>query len=335
MKHPKTRKRPLASLSLDLDNAWSYLKIHGDPEWQDLPSYLDQVVPRFLDLLKQLNLTITVFVVGQDAALEKNWQAIRAIAAAGHEIGNHSFHHESWLHLYSEEQIEAEIELAERHIHQVTGQLPRGFRGPGYSFSPTVLKVLAKRGYHYDASTFPTFLGPLARAYYFMTTRLSKAEREKRKALFGKFSDGFQSLKPYRWQLDHHQLVELPVTTMPIFKVPIHFSYLLYLGSFSPSLALLYFWIALRLCRLTGTQPSLLLHPLDFLSAEDAPQLSFFPAMNLPTYKKLRLLEKTLKILSRQFTVVPVGQHAEWVANTGRLPQVVPKSQKSQVAIGS
>ena len=37
-----------ASLSLDLDNLWSYLKVHGDPSWEGFPSYLDLVVPRVL-----------------------------------------------------------------------------------------------------------------------------------------------------------------------------------------------------------------------------------------------------------------------------------------------
>ena len=232
-------RKPICSLSLDLDNQWSYMKIHGDQGWEEFPSYLDLVIPRALDFLQKRHLTITFFVVGQDAALPKNQAAIRSLAAAGHEIGNHSFHHESWLHLYSEAEIEQEIEQAELAIRRATGYQPTGFRGPGYSFSPSVLRVLARRGYHYDASTFPTFLGPLARAYYFMTSNLSKAERQKRKALFGGFKDGFQPLKPYQWSLGTDQLIEMPVTTLPIFKVPIHFSYLLYLSVYSPTLALL------------------------------------------------------------------------------------------------
>ena len=47
----RTRK-PIASLSLDLDNKWSYMKTHGDPGWESLPSYLPVVVPRFLRLLE-------------------------------------------------------------------------------------------------------------------------------------------------------------------------------------------------------------------------------------------------------------------------------------------
>ncbi len=158
---------PSASLSLDLDNQWSYMKTHGDPGWETFPSYLDIVVPRFLDVVAELNLKMTVFVVGQDAAIDSNHTALRSIHTAGHEIGNHSFHHEPWLHLYTPEQVDAEIARAEHAIEQATGQRPIGFRGPGFSLSPTVLSVLATRGYQYDCSVFPTFLGPLARAYYF------------------------------------------------------------------------------------------------------------------------------------------------------------------------
>jgi len=75
-----TTSKPLASLSLDLDNKWSYLKTRGDRAWQSLPSYLDLVVPRVLELLKTLDLTITVFVVGQDAALAVHREPLAAIA---------------------------------------------------------------------------------------------------------------------------------------------------------------------------------------------------------------------------------------------------------------
>src|SRR3989449_7180685 len=197
-----TTGKPIASLSLDLDNKWSYLKTHGGPGWERLPSYLDLVVPRVLDFLKARNLTITVFVVGQDAAVAKNRELLRAIADSGHEIGNHSFHHEPWLHLYSAREIDAEIHNAEEHIECATGRRPRGFRGPGFSLSPDTLRVLSRRGYHYDASTFPTFLGPLARAYYLWNTRgLSRQEREKRNKLFGSASEGFRPVRPYFWEL--------------------------------------------------------------------------------------------------------------------------------------
>jgi hypothetical protein len=322
-----------ASLSLDLDNQWSYMKTHGDAGWETFPSYLDVVVPRALKFLEERNLKITFFIVGQDAALEKNREALGQIAAAGHEIGNHSFHHEPWLHLYPETEIEAELAQAEEAIEGVTGQRPVGFRGPGFIFSNEILRVLLKRGYEYDASTFPTYLGPLARAYYFMTTKLTPEEKEERRELFGKMSEGLRPVKPYRWQMDEQALLEIPVTTMPLFKVPIHVSYILYLGVFAPKLAVRYFQAAMKLCRLTKTEPSLLLHPLDFLGADDTSDLSFFPAMRIESAKKLEVVGEVLRLLSENFTVLNLQQYARTVAASSRnLPSVKPNFSSPRIS---
>ncbi len=307
--------KPIASLSLDLDNKWSYMKTHGDAGWESFPSYLDTVVPRTLQFLKERDLKITFFIVGQDAAREENYDAIRQISEANHEIGNHSFNHEPWLHLYSKPELETEFARTEEAIAKITNQRLIGFRGPGYSLSPTVLEVLAERDYQYDCSTLPTYIAPLARAYYFFKSpEMSDEEREKRKKLFGKFSDGFQSLKPYRWQIGEKSLVEIPVTTLPLFKTPIHASYVIYLSTFSKALARAYWKTAIEMCRMSGTQLSLLLHPLDFLSGEDAPELKFFPAMNLPVEEKLEFVSEILEAFTGKFEVVNMREHAGVVA---------------------
>lgn len=306
--------KPLASLSLDLDNKWSYMKTHGDAGWEKLPSYLDVVVPRVLDILKKRNLEITFFVVGQDAALDSNHAVLRSIAAGGHEIGNHSFHHEPWLHLYSRAQLEEELTRAEEAIENVTGVRPVGFRGPGFSLSGDVIDVLTRRGYLYDASTFPTFMGPLARAYYFMKSRLNEQQHEERKTLFGSLRDGLRPLNAYRWNCAAGTLLEIPVTTMPGSRLPIHVSYLIYLATFSPTAALAYFHTAMTLCRMTRTEPSLLLHPLDFLGGDDESDLSFFPAMNLRSPRKLAFVERVLDIYCDKFQVVSMRRHAGHVS---------------------
>ncbi len=318
--------RPIASLSLDMDNQWSYMKTHGEAGWESFPSYLDIFVPRVLDFLQQRDLKITFFIVGQDAALPQHHDLLRAITAAGHEVGNHSFHHEPWLHLYSEEQIEEELTRAEEHIVAATGQRPRGFRGPGYSFSNAVLRVLERRGYAYDASTFPTYLGPLARMYYFMTAKLTPEEKQERKKLFGTMREGLRPLRAYRWQLDgstNAGLLEIPVTTMPIFKVPIHFSYLLYMSLYSPTLAMFYFRMALQLCRWSGVQPSLLIHPLDFLGGDDVQELAFFPAMRMSGAEKMAIMDRALRLVSAQFRSVTMGEHAAQLEKSAQmLPQL-------------
>ncbi len=302
--------KPIASLSLDLDNKWSYLKTHGDPGWDQYPTYLDLVVPRFLQTLHARDLSMTVFVVGQDAAREENFEALASISAAGHEIGNHSFNHEPWLHLYSEQELVKELATTEEHLERVTGQCPTGFRGPGFSFTQQLLQILVRREYKYDCSTFPTFLGPLARLYYFMSTKLDEDQREERKELFGRFSEGFRPLRPFPWKFAEGELTEIPVTTMPIFKTPIHASYILYLAQFSMLTAKLYWHMAMAMCRMTGIAPSLLLHPLDFMGCDDDSDLNFFPAMGQPAEPKIELVAWMIDQMSKHYDVRPMKDHA-------------------------
>ena len=318
--------KPIASLALDLDNKWSYMKTHGDPGWERFPSYLDVLVPRILNLLKDLKLRITFFIVGQDAALDRNRDLLRCISAAGHEIANHSFHHEPWMHLYSKEKVKTEIALAEEHIERATGQRPLGFRGPGYSFSKLVLQELVRRGYHYDASTFPNLLAPLIRACYLQTAQLTAEQRRQRLALGGTLRAALLPIRPYRWQMNEGQIIEIPVTTLPFFRIPIQVSYLMCLRVFSPTLALRYFNLALRLCRLTVVQPSLLLHPTDFLGCDDVQDLSFLPGMSLPSAKKMEFVAEILRRFSSSFTILTLQQYAFQVSQMSTLANVEPTS---------
>jgi peptidoglycan/xylan/chitin deacetylase (PgdA/CDA1 family) len=306
-----SRPLPLASVSLDLDNLWSYLKTHGDPEWAARPSYLAEFVPLVLDLLQGLDTRITFFVVGIDAEQPHHASALRAITAHGHEVGNHSFEHEPWLHEYTVPQLRAEIERAETAIETATGQRPLGFRGPGYSWSPALLELLAERGYLFDASTLPTYLGPVARAYYLRTSSLGAAERATRARLFGTLRDGRLPLRPYRWRLPSgRSLLEMPVTTVPGIKVPFHLSYLLYLSRYSERAALAYLRTALSLCRAVRLSPSFLLHPLDLLGGDRVRELSFFPGMDLTSAYKARFFTRVVHTLQQHFTLVPMSLHA-------------------------
>jgi hypothetical protein len=314
--------KPLASLSLDADNQWSYAMIHGDPGWESAPSYLGRMGPRVLELLSARDLFITFFLIGRDVATDADTFA--TLADAGHEIGNHSFRHEPWLHRYSEAELDEELGRAEEALVAATGVQPRGFRGPGYSLSEATLRVLVRRGYEYDASTLPTVIGPIARAVYFRRADLDDDQRAEREHLYGTWSDGTRPLRPYRWTVDGHALLEMPVSTLPGLRVPIHISYLLALSVHSEALARRYFAGALRACRLAGVEPSILMHPLDVLSGDEVPNLRFFPGMEIPTAVKLRRVASYLDLLTRAFRVVPVGDHAR-VAATRALPSRPPR----------
>lgn len=309
-------RKPIASLSLDLDNQWSYMKIHGDKGWEEYPSYLDIFIPHVLEVLDELDLKITFFIVGQDASREENKKYLEMITDHGHEVGNHSFNHESWLHLYPKDEIEAEIFNTEEAVESATGEKPIGFRGPGFSWSQDLLNVLYENDYLYDASTLPTYIGPLARMYYFWKSDLTKEERKDRKKLFGTFKDGFRSVKPYYWNLgDERSLLEIPVTTIPFFKTPFHLSYLLYLTGYSEKLMKMYLNTALLMCRISGISPSFLLHPLDLIGGDKLSQLAFFPGMSLKSNYKARVFSDVIKALRAHFVIENMSGHALGIAD--------------------
>jgi hypothetical protein len=315
-----TNDLPIASLSLDADDEWAYLRTHGDARWEKHPSYLPQFFPRVLDLFDELQLKITFFIVGFDATRDENGAALAATVARGHEVGNHSFWHEASLHLYSAAQIDDDISRAEEAILAATGVRTNGFRGPGFSWSVDVLDVLERRGYAYDASTLPTILAPLARRYFLATARLSPEELERRKALFGTFRDGFRPIRPYHWDLGGGRtLLEIPLTTIPVARLPFHLSYLIYLAKYSRALMHAYLRSALLACRALQVEPSFLMHPLDLLGRDDVPGLGFFPGMDLPSARKVDLSREVLRTLGRYFRLVPMGVHARKALEDGVL----------------
>ena len=316
-----TASRLRATVSFDLDDLWTYLKTRGDASWASYPTYLPVVVPRALALLNELKLPITFFVVGRDAARPENADLLRALAAEGHEIGNHSYEHDCWLHRYQPEQLEDDIHRAEEAIEAATGRRPVGFRGPGFSWSVTLLEVLAARGYRYDASTLPTIVGPLARLYFLRTARLTPEQRKEREALFGSSSDALRPLNPYRWSLaSGRRLLEVPVTTMPLTRLPFHLSYLIYLSSYSWYAMAAYLETSLAFCRATRVEPSFLLHPLDLLGASEAPGLQFFPGMGLSPERKADVFRYAIRRIQRHFEPITLESLTAELAGNAALP---------------
>ena len=102
----------------------------------------------------------------------------------------------------------------------------------------------------------------------------------------------------------------IPVTTLPFARIPFHVSYILTLSGVSERAARVYFAAALRLCRATGIAPSVLLHPLDLLGADDVDALGFFPGMQIDGATKRKRVASYLAQLKRDFEVVTVGEHA-------------------------
>lgn len=302
---------PVASLSLDLDDKWAYLRSRGDSAWETRPSYLGEVVPRIRDFLGERSLPCTFFVVGEDLTRDAGARQIESLADAGFEIANHSQSHLPYLDKLPIAEVEAEIAQAEELIESVAGKRPIGFRAPGFSWSPELLSVLAGRGYEYDASVFPTFIGPLARLYVKLSGFTNQQSEKTPEQRFSSLADALRSLRPHGITTKAGPLVELPVTTMPLTRAPIHFTYLSFLAQKSITAARVYWRTAMTLCRLRGVGPSLLLHPLDFLGEQDHPEMAYFPGMQLPRQVKLQLLSDTLADLAHDRRVITMAEHAQ------------------------
>jgi len=296
-----------ASISLDLDNQWAYMKTQGLIGAGVYPTYLERIAPRILEQLRNQKQSITFFVVGKDAEMPENHRAISAIAAAGHELANHSHLHEPWLQTYSEMELRSDFERAEAAISSISGSVPVGFRGPGFCASAGIRRMLMERGYLYDASSFPTVMSPVARAYFMLKSNLPAEEKKKRSGLYGSVSGAFGELNPFEIEPG---LLEMPVTTMPLLRLPVHMSYLMFLAQYSDALARLYWRTALLLCRARGVQPHMLLHPTDFFDSQDVPEMSFFPGMGIPAERKMALTAFVIESLQSHFRVVPMAEHA-------------------------
>ncbi|MEM0925567.1 MAG: polysaccharide deacetylase family protein [Planctomycetota bacterium] len=294
-----------ASLSLDFDNKWAYLRAAGRSDWDSSESYLPLVAERILDLLGELELPLTTFVVGRDLRADDDLRAVASFRGLRQcEFSNHSTNHLPWMHTLTESEIRDEIKTTHDRMIQLLDQKPVGFRGPGFSCPVEVLRVLCDLDYLYDASIFPTSIAPIARAAFLARTKLKGKEKEQAKKLYGGFASLLQPNRPFLRSVDAARLWEVPVTVMPLSRLPIHLSYLTFLASFSGLMAKAYFRAALRLCHVTRTAPSLLLHPPDFLGREDDREMAYFPGMKMKRRDKLRFVRWALGYYSKSFPVV-------------------------------
>jgi peptidoglycan/xylan/chitin deacetylase (PgdA/CDA1 family) len=239
------------AVSIDLDAIACYYRIHG---LGAPPRELDHVIyerglMRASRLFARRGIPVTWFVVGRDAdgeatpiaapvaraatsdhafgldraARAANAERLRAAAAHGDELGNHSYSHPYELARLSAAEVDAEIAGGDRVLRTITGKPTRGFRAPGYDVSPAMLESLARRGYRYDSSIFP------APAYY-----AAKAAVMAALALFRRPSGAVLTnpralvapTDPYRpamgapWRRGQAPIVELPIAVTPWTRLP-------------------------------------------------------------------------------------------------------------------
>jgi peptidoglycan-N-acetylglucosamine deacetylase len=102
------------------------------------------VTARILETLDRERVPAAFFLVG--AAVRLHPQMARRVAAAGHEIGNHTRNHRK-LHRLGPGGVKAELTGGHKDIVEITGEIPRSFRAPHGYRNPFVTSVAKKLRY--------------------------------------------------------------------------------------------------------------------------------------------------------------------------------------------
>lgn len=149
--------RKLASISVDLDEVGCYGAVHSVeiPEGPALHAVYDRCVPRLTELFEAESIRATFFAIGSDLDRARNRDTVASLHEAGHEIGNHSFHHHYDLSRRSADDIREDIERGATAIDEACGSRPVGFRAPGYTINDKMFDVLEASEVEYDSSVFP------------------------------------------------------------------------------------------------------------------------------------------------------------------------------------
>ena len=71
-----------------------------------------------------------------------------------------------------------------------------------------------------------------------------------------------------------------------------------------------YLRIAIRLCKISRTKPSFLLHPLDLIGGDQIKELEFFPGMNINSKDKVSLFFEIINELKRNFSLIKMSDFA-------------------------
>jgi polysaccharide deacetylase family protein (PEP-CTERM system associated) len=143
-------------LSIDVEEYFHPTEVRvPSSNWSSLPSRLEFQVENILELLDRHQVTATFFILGW--AAEHHRRMVREIAAAGHEIGCHSYLHRL-VYSLSPSEFRKDTERAVRAIEDACGVTPRAYRAPSFSItakSMWALEILVENGFTHDSSIYP------------------------------------------------------------------------------------------------------------------------------------------------------------------------------------
>ena len=310
----------VGAVSSDIDTLHSLYKGHGLRRPAYTYGEMRIGLENFARFLEPYHAKATLFMVGHDFLQPQNIDPIRMIAAAGHEIANHSMHHPQGFRYLPPAEMEAEIAGMEQACRELTGKTPVGFRSPGWNIGDAAAAILKRRGYLYDSSVHPTSLMPLFKFLHWWNTR-SRSGGDR--TTMGQLNYMFSPLRPYRCSSASlvsrgaDGIVELPVTVVPLVRLPFWATFLLAggLGIFKASLEVL------RAARMPVQFQFHLSDFVDFNDREFADQVPragdgvyVARALWMPLETKRRLFTQAMDLLAEHYEFTTLDRWAAKVA---------------------
>lgn len=142
-------------LSVDVEDWFQGFNEIAPSTWHRFEHRLAASLERTLQLLDDRGLKATFFVLGYNA--ERYPHLVRAIQAAGHELGTHGYSH-TLVYNQTPGQFREELKRSICVIEDACGERVAGHRGAFFSITPRskwALDVLIELGLQYDSSIFP------------------------------------------------------------------------------------------------------------------------------------------------------------------------------------
>jgi polysaccharide deacetylase family protein (PEP-CTERM system associated) len=144
---------PRLLLSFDFED-WHQLVLRnlGFPGWERPGPALESQTLRVLDLLDELGVHATFFMLGMTVAQHR--ELAREVAARGHEPACHGYSHER-VHRQTAEEFRRDVERCAELVKEVCGRRPVAYRAPAFSINrdtPWAYDVLAELGFRCDSS---------------------------------------------------------------------------------------------------------------------------------------------------------------------------------------
>jgi polysaccharide deacetylase family protein (PEP-CTERM system associated) len=146
------------ALSVDVEDYFqvsAFDRIVSRETWSTFDSRVAANTHRLLDLFDEAGVKATFFTLGWIA--EHHPALVREMAARGHEIASHGYHHQL-VYMLTPRQFREDVRAAKAALEDAGGQAVVGFRAPSFSIvssSLWALDILIEEGYRYDTSIFP------------------------------------------------------------------------------------------------------------------------------------------------------------------------------------